>query len=102
MITLCGEESAAPVRTTCARRMAYGRCSCSLTSWPRPASRRRRSSVTIGPPMGVTCTAGTTTKKSMQVAADLMDALREKLPSLPGQRFGEFTVEAADDFAYTD
>ena len=37
-----------------------------------------------------------------EVAADLMDALREKLPSLPGQRFGEFTVEAADDFAYTD
>jgi phosphoglucomutase len=37
-----------------------------------------------------------------EVAGDFMDALRQKLPSLPGQRFGEFTVDAADDFAYTD
>ena len=31
-----------------------------------------------------------------------MDALRAKLPALPGQRFGGLTVEACDDFAYTD
>ncbi|MBB3020335.1 phosphoglucomutase [Microvirga lupini] len=35
-------------------------------------------------------------------ANELMDALRKKLPSLPGQRFGNLTVEACDDFAYTD
>ena len=32
----------------------------------------------------------------------LMDALRAKLPTLPGQRFGGLTVKACDDFAYTD
>ena len=31
-----------------------------------------------------------------------MDALRAKLPALPGQRFGSLTVQACDDFAYTD
>ncbi|KEQ06173.1 alpha-D-glucose phosphate-specific phosphoglucomutase [Pseudorhizobium pelagicum] len=35
-------------------------------------------------------------------ANGLMDALREKLASLPGQTFGDLKVEAADDFAYTD
>ncbi|WP_262272374.1 alpha-D-glucose phosphate-specific phosphoglucomutase [Microvirga yunnanensis] len=32
----------------------------------------------------------------------LMDALRAKLSTLPGQRFGGLTVQSADDFAYTD
>ena len=37
------------------------------------------------------------------VAADaLMQALRAKLPTLPGTAFGPLTVDAADDFAYTD
>jgi phosphoglucomutase len=35
-------------------------------------------------------------------ANGLMDALREKLASLPGQTFGDLKVEAADDFSYTD
>lgn len=35
-------------------------------------------------------------------AEELMAALRQKLPSLPGQRFGDLAVEAADDFAYRD
>ncbi len=35
-------------------------------------------------------------------ANTLMDALRAKLATLPGQRFGELTVQACDDFAYTD
>jgi phosphoglucomutase len=35
-------------------------------------------------------------------ANELMDALRAKLPNLPGQRFGGLTVQACDDFAYTD
>src|SRR5690606_10002886 len=35
-------------------------------------------------------------------ANGLMQALREKLPELPGIRIGELTVEAADDFAYHD
>ncbi|MCJ8521326.1 phosphoglucomutase [Pseudorhizobium tarimense] len=35
-------------------------------------------------------------------AKALMDALREKLPSLPGQSFGALKVETADDFSYTD
>ncbi|MCO5147968.1 MAG: alpha-D-glucose phosphate-specific phosphoglucomutase [Aquamicrobium sp.] len=35
-------------------------------------------------------------------AGELMAALRQKLPSLPGQRFGDLAVEAADDFAYRD
>lgn len=35
-------------------------------------------------------------------ANELMDALRAKLPTLPGQRFGGLTVQACDDFAYTD
>ncbi len=32
----------------------------------------------------------------------LMDNLRSKLSTLPGQRFGNLTVQACDDFAYTD
>ncbi|MDP4024025.1 alpha-D-glucose phosphate-specific phosphoglucomutase [Methylobacterium sp. NEAU 140] len=35
-------------------------------------------------------------------AAGLMDALREKLPGLPGTRVGDLTVSAADEFAYRD
>ena len=36
-------------------------------------------------------------------AADgLMNALRAKFATLPGQKFGALTVEAADDFAYHD
>ncbi len=35
-------------------------------------------------------------------AEGLMTALRDKLAGLPGQRIGDLTVEAADDFAYTD
>jgi len=35
-------------------------------------------------------------------ANELMDHLRSKLASLPGQRFGGLTVQACDDFAYTD
>ncbi|GJD64131.1 alpha-D-glucose phosphate-specific phosphoglucomutase [Methylobacterium frigidaeris] len=35
-------------------------------------------------------------------AEGLMSGLREKLAGLPGQRVGDLTVEAADDFAYTD
>lgn len=32
----------------------------------------------------------------------LMDNLRSKLSTLPGQRFGNLTVQSCDDFAYTD
>jgi phosphoglucomutase len=35
-------------------------------------------------------------------AEGLIDALRQKLPTLPGTRLGDLTVEAADDFAYHD
>ncbi|NBJ10508.1 alpha-D-glucose phosphate-specific phosphoglucomutase [Microvirga arsenatis] len=35
-------------------------------------------------------------------ANDLMNALREKLPTLPGRRFGGLTVQSCDDFAYHD
>ncbi|KMO38473.1 phosphoglucomutase [Methylobacterium tarhaniae] len=35
-------------------------------------------------------------------AEGLMTALRETLAGLPGQRVGALTVEAADDFTYTD
>jgi phosphoglucomutase len=35
-------------------------------------------------------------------ANELMDALRNKLSALPGQRFGGLTVQSCDDFAYTD
>jgi phosphoglucomutase len=35
-------------------------------------------------------------------AARLMESLRAKLPSLPGQRIGGLTVAACDDFAYAD
>lgn len=35
-------------------------------------------------------------------ANDLMDALRGKLSSLPGQTLGRYTVDYADDFSYTD
>ena len=31
-----------------------------------------------------------------------MDDLRARLPKLSGQRFGDLTVEQADDFSYTD
>ncbi len=35
-------------------------------------------------------------------AQELMTDLREQLSSLPGQRFGDFVIETADDFAYRD
>ena len=35
-------------------------------------------------------------------AQDLMRGLRERLASLPGERFGPLTVENCDDFAYAD
>ncbi|WP_316015236.1 alpha-D-glucose phosphate-specific phosphoglucomutase [Roseobacter sp. HKCCA0434] len=35
-------------------------------------------------------------------AERMMDDLRARLPELPGQTFAGLTVEAADDFAYTD
>jgi phosphoglucomutase len=35
-------------------------------------------------------------------AASLMDNLRAELPGLAGQRFGDWTIEQADDFSYTD
>jgi phosphoglucomutase len=38
----------------------------------------------------------------LTAANGLMDALRARLPGLPGQSFGAFKVEAADDFAYHD
>lgn len=39
---------------------------------------------------------------SSEGAHALMAALREKLPSLPGQNFGDLTIAAADDFSYLD
>jgi phosphoglucomutase len=36
------------------------------------------------------------------VANDLMNALRASLPSLPGSRVGNLSIESADDFSYTD
>jgi phosphoglucomutase len=38
----------------------------------------------------------------MERANRLIERLRERLPLLPGQRFGAHTVSEADDFAYTD
>ncbi|HJV01040.1 MAG TPA: alpha-D-glucose phosphate-specific phosphoglucomutase [Burkholderiaceae bacterium] len=35
-------------------------------------------------------------------AAELMDALRARLGGLAGQRLGDYSVELADDFRYTD
>jgi phosphoglucomutase len=37
-----------------------------------------------------------------EAADEMIAALREKLPDLPGQYFGALKVEAADDFAYHD
>ncbi|MAM09726.1 MAG: alpha-D-glucose phosphate-specific phosphoglucomutase [Rhizobiaceae bacterium] len=37
-----------------------------------------------------------------EAANGLMDALREKLATLPGSTFGDLTVKEADDFAYHD
>lgn len=37
-----------------------------------------------------------------KAANDVMDGLRGKLQSLPGQRFGDLTIESCDDFSYTD
>ncbi|MDX1540030.1 MAG: alpha-D-glucose phosphate-specific phosphoglucomutase [Geminicoccaceae bacterium] len=36
------------------------------------------------------------------VAADLMEALRNRLGALPGSRVGDLSIEAADDFSYKD
>lgn len=37
-----------------------------------------------------------------EAANGLMQQLRDKLTSLPGQTYGDYQVEYADDFAYTD
>jgi phosphoglucomutase len=36
------------------------------------------------------------------VANALMQDLRDRLPDLPGQRFGDLEVESGDDFSYAD
>lgn len=36
------------------------------------------------------------------VARQLVDRLRDRLGTLPGRRFGDFTVASANEFAYTD
>ena len=35
-------------------------------------------------------------------ASELMEGVRSQLSSLPGQQLGDYTVEYADDFSYTD
>jgi phosphoglucomutase len=39
---------------------------------------------------------------AVEPAGDFIERLRAGLSALPGQRFGEFTVQRANDFAYTD
>ena len=38
----------------------------------------------------------------VEPANRLIERLRDRLTSLPGERIGEYTVRAADDFSYTD
>jgi len=38
----------------------------------------------------------------LEAANGLMAHLRAQLPGLPGQKFGDYEVAMADDFAYTD
>jgi phosphoglucomutase len=35
-------------------------------------------------------------------ASELMEGVRSQLPTLPGQKLGDYTVDYADDFSYTD
>jgi phosphoglucomutase len=37
-----------------------------------------------------------------EAAGDLMNALRNRLASLPGKVYGDYRIEDADDFSYTD
>ncbi len=37
-----------------------------------------------------------------EAARQLVDRLRDRLGTLPGRRFGDYTVASADEFAYTD
>ncbi|MCO5575274.1 hypothetical protein L7F22_029074 [Adiantum nelumboides] len=63
LITLCGEESAAPARTTCARRTGSGRCCSGSTSSPPRASGLTRWCGRTGAPTGATTTPATTTRR---------------------------------------
>lgn len=38
----------------------------------------------------------------LEAAEALVGSLRKRLPELPGQRFGDLTIAAADDFSYLD
>ena len=93
----------APARTTSARRTDCGRCCCGSTSSPSAASRSRIWSPSIGALYGRNYyTRHDYEEVDLAAANALMDALRAKLSSLKGQKFGALTVEEADDFAYHD
>ena len=58
------KKASAPARTTCARRMAFGRSCSGSTSWRPGASRCSRSSATTGRALAATTTRATTTRRS--------------------------------------
>jgi phosphoglucomutase len=101
--TLCGEESAGTGSDHVREKMASGRCCSGSTSSRCRASRWRRSCVSTGRGTAVTTTRATTMRRLTQLRpTSSIDDLRAALPGLPGKRLGAYTVEHADDFAYTD
>ena len=65
-ITLCGEESAAPAATMCARRTACGRYCSGLALSLRGGKAWRRSRASIGPLTGATTIRATIMKGSIR------------------------------------
>ena len=93
----------APAPTMSARRTGSGRCCSGSTSWPPASSRRSRSSASTGPTYGRNYYSRHDYEEVDADAANgLMDHLRAQLATLPGTQLPAGTVQAADDFAYTD
>ena len=93
----------APARITCARRTASGRCCSGSTSSRRARRARRRSCEAHWREYGRNYYSRHDYEGLDVAAANaLVDAVRDRLPGLPGTKLGKLKVAAADDFAYLD
>ena len=100
-ITLCGEESSAPARITCARRTACGRCCSGSASSRRGGKASAELARAHWGGSGATTMRATIMRASIRPAAQaLMASLGQRLPGLAGTALAADGSQA-DDFGYT-
>jgi phosphoglucomutase len=103
LATICGEESAG----TGSNHVREKDGLWAVLLWLNILARRRLSVAELVRQHWATYGRNYYTRHDFEeiestAANGLMDALRAGLAGLPGRKFGAFTVEAADDFAYHD